>query len=79
MASQAIMEIQYEGSIQDMITKYDTLNVNAGITGVAYRTTLMRGLPPKILKQLTMVNPAIKTDDKLREITLTVGNNIEIW
>jgi hypothetical protein len=65
------MEVQYKGSIQNMITEYDTLNVKAGITGVVYRTMLMRGLPPQIFKQLTPVNPADKTDDELGEIILT--------
>jgi hypothetical protein len=73
------MEVKYAGSIQDMITEYDTLNVKAGITGVAYRTMLMKGLPQQIFKQLTTVNPADKTDNKLREIILTAGKNIEIW
>jgi hypothetical protein len=50
------MEVQYKGSIQDMITEYDTLNVKARITGMAYQTLLMRGLPPQIFKQLTTVN-----------------------
>jgi predicted NAD/FAD-dependent oxidoreductase len=35
-AYKAMMEVQYKESIQDMITEYDTLNVKAGITGVAY-------------------------------------------
>jgi hypothetical protein len=74
-----IMEVKYKGSIQDMITEYNTLNVKAEITGVAYRTMLMRGLPQKIFKQLTMVNPADKTDDELREIILTAGKNVEVW
>jgi hypothetical protein len=51
-----------------MITEHDTLNFKAGITGVAYRTMLMRGLSPQIFKQLTMVNPADKTDEELRKI-----------
>jgi hypothetical protein len=55
------------------------LNIKAGITGVAYRTMLIRGLPEKIFKQLTMVNPADKTDDELREIILTAGKNVEVW
>jgi hypothetical protein len=74
-----IMEVKYEGSIQDMITEYNTVNVKAGITGVAYRTMLMRGLLPQIFKQLTMVNPANKTDKELREIILTAGKNVELW
>jgi hypothetical protein len=73
------MEVHYKGSIQDMITEYDTLNVKAGITGVAYRTMLMRGLPKHIFKQLTMVNPADKTDEELRSIILTTGRNVEVW
>jgi hypothetical protein len=73
------MEVQYKGSIQDMIAEYDTLNVKAGITGVVYQTMLMRELPPQIFKQLTTVNPADKTDDKLREIILTAEKNIEAW
>ena len=74
-----IMDVKYEGSIQDMITEYDTLNVKAGITGVAYRTMLMRSLPPQIFKQLNTVNPANKTDEELREIVLTAEKNVEIW
>jgi hypothetical protein len=35
------MEVQYKESIHDMITEYDTLNIKAGISGVAYRTMLM--------------------------------------
>jgi hypothetical protein len=36
MAYKYIMEVYYKGSIQEMITEYDTLNVKAGIIGVAY-------------------------------------------
>jgi hypothetical protein len=72
------MDVKYTGSIQDMITEYNTLNVKAGITGVAYRTMLMRSLPPQIFKQLNTVNPANKTDEELREIVLTAGKNVEI-
>jgi hypothetical protein len=64
-AYKVIMEVQYKGSIQDMITEYDTRNIKAGITGVAYITMLMRGLPPQIFKQLTTINQADKTDDEL--------------
>jgi hypothetical protein len=78
-AYKKIMEVKYQGSIQDMITEYDTLNVKAGITGVTYRTMLMKELPPQIFKQLTTVNPAEKTDSELREIILTAGKNVEIW
>jgi hypothetical protein len=74
-----IMDVKYTGSIQDMITEYDTLNIKAGITGIAYRTMLMRSLPPQIFKQLNTVNPANKTDEELREIVLTTGKNVEIW
>jgi hypothetical protein len=77
-ANKKIIEVKYEGSIQDMITEYDTLNIKAGITGVAYRTMLMRGLLPLIFKQLTTVNPADKTDDELREIILTAGKIIKV-
>jgi hypothetical protein len=73
------MEVKYNGSIQDMITEYDTLNVKAGISGVAYRTMLMKELPSAIFKQLTLVNPADKTDEELREIILTAGKNVEVW
>jgi hypothetical protein len=73
------MEVQYKGSIQDMITEYDTLNVKAGNTRVAYRTMLMRGLPPQIFKQLTTVNPAEKKDVELKEMILTAGMNVEVW
>jgi hypothetical protein len=73
------MEVQYKGSIQDMITEFDKLNVKAGIKGVAYRTMLMRSLPPQIFKQLSLVNPADKTDVELREIVLNVGKNVEVW
>ena len=62
-----------------MITEYDTLNVKAGITGVAYRTMLMRGLPEQIFKQLTTVNPASKTNEELRSIILNTGKNVEVW
>jgi hypothetical protein len=75
----AIMEVQYKESIQDMIIEYDTLNVKAGIKGVAYRTMLMRSLPPQIFKQLSLVNPADKTDAELREIVLNAGMNVEVW
>jgi hypothetical protein len=78
-AYKEIIEVYYKGSIQDMITEYDILNIKAGITGVAYRTILIKELPPQIFKQLTMVNPANKTDDELREIILTAGNNVEVW
>jgi hypothetical protein len=73
------MEVYYKGSIQDMITEYDTLNVKARITGMAYRTMFMRGLPPQIFKRLTTVNPANKTDEKLWEIILITGKNVEVW
>jgi hypothetical protein len=73
------MEVKYKGSIQDMITEYETLNVKAGITGVAYRTMLMKELPQQIFKQLSTLNPADKTDAELREIILNAGKNVEIW
>jgi hypothetical protein len=78
-AYKAIMEVRYEGNIQDMITEYDTLNVKAGITGVAYRTMLMSQLPQQVFKQLSTMNPADKTDAELREIILNAGKNVEIW
>jgi hypothetical protein len=78
-AYKVIMEVQYKGSIQDMITEYNTLKVKAGITGVAHWTMLMRGRPPQIFKQQTTVNPVDKTDDELREIILTSRKNIEVW
>jgi hypothetical protein len=78
-AYKEIMEVKYKGSIQDMITEYDTLNVKAGITGVAYRTMLMKELPPQIFKQLSTLNPADKTDAELREVILNAGKNMEIW
>jgi hypothetical protein len=73
------MGVYYKGSIQDMITEYDTLNVKAGITSVAYPTMFMKGLPPQIIKQLTTVNPADKTNEELREIILMAGKNMEVW
>jgi hypothetical protein len=73
------MDVKYTGSIQDMITEYDSLNVKAGIPGVAYCTMLIRSLPPQIFKQLNTVNPTSKTDEELREIVLTAGKNVEIW
>jgi hypothetical protein len=73
------MEVQYKGSIQDMIMEYDTLNVKPGITGVAYRIMLIRGLPAQIFKQLSTDNPVDKTDKELREIILTAGKNFEVW
>jgi hypothetical protein len=74
-----IMGVTYKGSIQDMITEYDTLNVKAGITGVAYRTLLMKELPPQIFKQLSTLNPADKTDSDPREVILNARKNTEIW
>jgi hypothetical protein len=46
---------------------------------MAYQTLLMRGLPPQIFKQLTTVNWADKTDEKLRTIILNTGKNVEVW
>ena len=74
-----IMDVMYKGSIQEIITEYDTLNVKAGITGIAKHTMLIRELLPQIFKQLTTVNPADKTDEELREIILTAGKNVEVW
>jgi hypothetical protein len=62
-----------------MITEYDTFIVNAGITGVAYLTMLIREFPPHIFKQFTMDNPVDKMDDELQEIILNAGNNVEVW
>jgi hypothetical protein len=62
-----------------MITEYDTVNIKAGIIGVAYRTMMMRGLPEQIFKQLPTVNPANKTDEELGNIILNAGNNVEVW
>jgi hypothetical protein len=39
-----LTEVYFTGSIQDVITEYNTLNVKARITDVAYETILMRGL-----------------------------------
>jgi hypothetical protein len=78
-AYKQIIDVKYEGSIQDMITAYDTLCVKAGITGVAYRTMLMKGLPQQIFKQLTTDSPADKTDDELSDIILTAGKKVEVW
>ena len=57
-AYKAIMEVRYEGNIQDMMMEYDTLNVKARITGVAYRTMIMKELPPQIFKQLVNSEPS---------------------
>jgi hypothetical protein len=78
-AYKEIMEVKYKGSIQDMITEYNILNIKAGITGVAYQTMLMKELPQQICKQLSTCNPADKTDAELREIILNAGKNMEIW
>jgi hypothetical protein len=73
------MAVQFKGSIQDMVTEYNTLNVKARITGVAYQMMLLRVLPQLIFMQLTTINPAGKTDDKLQEIILTAEKNVEVW
>jgi hypothetical protein len=73
------MEVQYKASIQDTITEYDTLNVKARITDVAYWTMLMRGLPPQIFKPLSRVILADNTNNERREIIITTGKNVEVW
>ena len=78
-AYKAITELKYGGNVQDMITQFDTLNAKAKIVGVAYRTMLMSKLPPQVFKQLSLINPADKTDDELREIIINAGKNAEVW
>jgi hypothetical protein len=78
-AYKALTELRYGGNVQDMITEFDTLNAKAKVFGVAYRTMLMSKLPSEIFKHLTLINPADKTDEELREIIINAGKNVEVW
>jgi hypothetical protein len=81
------MEVSYKGSLQNIITEYDTLNIKAGISGVAYSTMLMKGLPQQIFKQLSTVNPADKNRCRVKgnhlkrrkECGNMAGNRKEFW
>src|ERR1700681_427522 len=78
-AYKALTELRYGGNVQDMITEFDTLNAKAKVFGVAYRTMLMSKLPSEIFKHLTLINPADKTDEELREIIINAGKIVEVW
>ena len=72
-------EVCYEGCIRDMVTRIQTLNDKAMVSGAALKKLILEWLPQKILEQMHVVDLTGKTDNEIITIITNAGRTEEKW
>jgi hypothetical protein len=72
-------KVKYEGCIHDMVTKIQTFNIKAIVTGAAQEKMILERLPRKILEQMHVVDLMGKTDLVIVTIITNGERTAEKW
>jgi len=72
-------KIRYQGCIQDMFTRIQTVNDKAQITGATLKKFILERLPTNILDQMHVVDLTGKSDQQMIDIIPNAGKTAERW